>query len=95
MEPIKFKESNKTLLKPEGVSDAECGSLPVHVADGTLVSCWKPTIRERLSILFFGRVWLWVWSGETQPPVALDGKKTIFKYEVKNDRYDSNDQFPG
>lgn len=30
MNPINFPESNKTLTKPEGWTDDECSSLPIH-----------------------------------------------------------------
>jgi hypothetical protein len=79
MEPINFSQSNKILLKPESMSDKECGSLPV-LTDGTqCLSLWRMTWRERISALLFGRVWLWVYSGETQPPVALEVSRDIFE----------------
>jgi hypothetical protein len=37
------------------------------------------TWKERLSALFFGKVWLSVHSGHTQPPVWLMAEKEIFK----------------
>jgi len=83
MEPIQFKEANKTLTKPQGMTDEQCGNLPTYSDGVQCISCWKMTWRERLSALFFGRVWLWVISGVTQPPVALEAKKNIFK-EVKD-----------
>jgi len=79
MQPIKFPQANKNLVKPEGMTDEECGTLPVYSNGEQLISCWHPTWRERLSILIWGRVWLWVWSGRTQPPVALEAKRDIFQ----------------
>jgi len=79
MQPISFKESNKTLGKPQGWTDEQCSPLPVFSDGKQCISLWKPTIKERLSILFFGRVWLWVWTGATQPPVSIEGKKKVFK----------------
>ena len=78
MKPIKFPQANKTLTAPQGMTEEECGALPVFSNGGQCVSCWQPTLKERLFILIFGKVWLWVWSGYTQPPVALEGKRTIF-----------------
>ena len=79
MKPTQFPESTKTLQRPDGMTEQECGPLPVY-NDGTQsVSCWQMTWRERFSALFFGRVWLTVVFGYTQPPVALDAKKTIFE----------------
>lgn len=79
MKPIIFKESNKDLLKPQGMTDAECGSLPVFTDGQQCVSRWQLTWKERFQILFFGRIWLGVLSGQTQPPVWLDSQKTVFK----------------
>lgn len=78
MEPNKFDEANKNLLKPEGMTDEECGSLPVYTDGKVCISLWKMTWLERLSALFFGKVWLFVYSGQTQPPVALMATKQIF-----------------
>ena len=78
MEPINFKQANKNLLKPEGWTDEECGSLPVHSDGKVCVSLWQMTWRERLSALFFGKVWLFVHSGQTQPPVGLTVTKEVF-----------------
>jgi hypothetical protein len=36
------------------------------------------TWRERISALLFGKVWLYVHSGLTQPPVALQSMRDIF-----------------
>lgn len=79
MDPVEFKESTKVLTRPEGMTDQECG--PLHVwSDGSqTVSLWRPTWRERLSILLFGRVWLAVLFGETQPPVSIEGRRVYFK----------------
>jgi len=82
MEPMNFAQANKNLLKPEGWTDEECSSLPVFTDGTQCISLWKMTWRERLSALFFGKVWLAVISGQTQPPVWLMAEKEIFK-EVK------------
>jgi len=82
MKPIKFREFNKELQKPVGVADGECGALPIYGDGMKCISCWQPSFRERLSILLFGRVWLWVFSGETQPPVALEGTRSVFMYGI-------------
>jgi len=78
MNPIEFKEANKQLLKPHNMTDEECGPLHVWTNGKECMSCWRPTLRERLSILFFGKVWLSVLSGKTQPPVALWAAKQGF-----------------
>lgn len=84
MKAIKFKQANKNLLKPDSMTDEECSSLWVFTDGRQCVSCWKLNLKQRLSALFFGRVWLSVLSGYTQPPVWLDCTKTVFE-EGKKD----------
>jgi len=81
MLPIKFKEANMTLLKPASMTDEECKSLPVFTDGFECVSCWKLSWKERLSALVFGKIWLSVLSGKTQPPVWLACSDTVFTEE--------------
>lgn len=78
MEPTNFPQANKVLTKPQDMTEEECGDLRVWSDGTTCVSLWKPTFRERLSILVFGNVWLHIVSGYTQPPVAVEGKRNIW-----------------
>lgn len=78
MKPIKFKEANITLNKPQSMSDDECGPLPVYSDDRECLSCWRLSWGERFSALIFGRAWLTVFSGSTQPPVYVQIVKTVF-----------------
>lgn len=77
MKPIKFEQANKNLLKPESMTDEECSSLWVYNDGRECISCWRLTWKERIKALLFGRVWLSVLSGRTQPPVWLTCCKTI------------------
>lgn len=78
MKPIDFKQSTKVLQRSSEVTDDGCASLPVW-SDGTqCVSCWKPSLSERISLVFGGQLWLGVASGSTQPPVFLSGRN-VFK----------------
>lgn len=79
LKPIKFPEANRNLLKPESMADNECGSLWVYTDGVECFSCWKLGWRERLNILLYGKVWLSVLSGHTQPPVAVLVGKQIFR----------------
>lgn len=78
MIPTAFPEQNKTLTKPQGMTDEECGSLPVYNDGEQSVSCWRMSWRERLSALWHGKVWLQVYAGQTQPPVSLTAASSIF-----------------
>lgn len=74
MNPIKFKGYEKLLRAPRGwdvTKRGPCVDLPVLVQDDVCISFWKPTWRERLSLLLGKSVILYVASGQTQPPVAL------------------------
>ena len=81
MQPANFEEANKLLNgnqkqyseQVEGVD-----ALPIYTNGEQCISLWKMSFRERLSALFFGRVWLAVLSGNTQPPVAIHATKKYF-----------------
>ena len=81
IEPIKFPEANKNLLKPNEMTDEECRSLWVYCDGEQCISCWKLGWKERISALLFGNIWLSVLGGQTQPPVWIDSKKTVFNRE--------------
>jgi hypothetical protein len=66
------------------MTQEECADLPIWTDGVQCISCWKMSFRERLAALFFGKVWLTVVFGETQPPVALWSKKTIFLQKKEN-----------
>ena len=72
MKPTEFEYQTNILSRPKGMTENECGSLAIHTDGHTCISLWRMTWRERVSALIFGRVWLSIHSGVTQPPVALD-----------------------
>lgn len=71
MKPTEFKEQNKVLSKPDNMTDEECSSLPVYTDGKLCISCWELTWRDIWQIIKTRRVWLWVLSGRTQPPVIV------------------------
>jgi hypothetical protein len=79
MNPATFKHHTQILTRPQSMTDEECGPLPIFGDGQQCISLWKMSLRERFSALIFGKVWLWVWSGRTQPPVALEARREIFK----------------
>lgn len=55
MSPVEFPEQTTVFAKDQ----PEYQPLPAHCApDGTVVSCWRLTRRERIKLLFTGRLWL-------------------------------------
>lgn len=83
MKPIDFPQSTKVLQRPSIMTDEECQSLHVWNDGKQCVSCWKPTIAERMKILFGGNVWLGVLSGKSQPPVFVSGETVFAKASIK------------
>ena len=79
MEPMQFKQANKNLLKPESMTDEECGNLPVFTDGVQCISLWKMTWKERLLALLFGKLWVYVISGYTQPPIGFIIDREIFR----------------
>ncbi len=77
MKPIKFSNSNRTLLKPSDMSDEECSFLDVYASDKPCIYCWKMSRWERLSCFLFGKIWVYVLGGDNQPPM-LSFQKDIF-----------------
>jgi hypothetical protein len=77
MIPVDFTQSNTTLTKPTNMTDEECSSLRVYNDGEKFISCWRPSWRERLSVLFFGKVWIWIF-GQGHPPVYVEGNRTVF-----------------
>ena len=71
MKPIDFPASNKLLGKPDSMTDDECSSLHVYADGRQCISCWQGNWKDRLRFLLTGKLWLWVVSGHTQPPVAV------------------------
>lgn len=83
MKPIDFSQSTKILQRPSTMPESECQSLPVWSDGKQCVSCWKPTFKERVKILFTGKVWLGVLSGKTQPPVFVSGERIFGRIPLK------------
>lgn len=70
MTPTAFPQSNRTLTAPSGMPN--CSELAVFTDGEHCISAWRPSWRERFAVLFGRPVWLWVVSGQTQPPVLLE-----------------------
>jgi len=85
VKPIQFKEQTKVLQKPESMTDEECGTLPIWNDGKRCISCWKMSFKERLKALLYGKIWIHVLSGETQPPIAIECDKTVFIKEESDD----------
>ncbi len=82
MKPLEFEQQSDILGKPDTMTDEECGPLPIYSDGQQCISLWRMSWRERVSSLLFGRVWLHVHSGRTQPPVGLQVTREVFEYDA-------------
>lgn len=92
MLPASFKLSNRLLGAPLGhvpeeSSVGEIMALPIWTDGEQSISRWRPTLRERVSILLFGNVWVTVWFGGNQPPIAVTGVRTMLKEAPPADKW--------
>lgn len=75
MKPIDFDEANGVLLGgPADRFRTEKSVDDLHVyrdEERHIISCWKASWRERFRFLITGRVWLWVLTPKTHPPIAV------------------------
>ena len=65
MNAIPFPEANK-VLTAHG-----CNDLPVFSDGEQCVSCWQPSPEERAAIAAGAPIFLHIFTGHSQPPVAL------------------------
>jgi len=57
MKPIKFKESNIVFAE----NQPEYLPLPAYKNDkGDVISCWQLSFKERIKILFTGKIWFYI-----------------------------------
>lgn len=71
MKPIEFKEMNYQIAKEQ----PEYLTLPAHISgEGITTSCWQLTFKEKIKLLFTGKLYLQVMTGggklQPQKPCA-------------------------
>ena len=83
MIPKTFKGMNAIYAKDQ----PEYLPLPVHKTDGgTVTSCWKLSLFERIQVLFGGTIWLRVLTfNQPLQPMKLLIKGPFSEKELKND----------
>ena len=78
MKIVKFKECNVTYAENQD----EYLDLPAHKAeDGCVTSCWGLNLKERLSVLFTGKIFLQILTFNK----PLQPLKMVVKNPVEND----------
>lgn len=71
IKPIEFVKQNINFTKPEGLDD--CDTLPAYTDGEQCISCWQFSLRERIKILFTGKLWVGV-LGRRPLPMWLDAR---------------------
>lgn len=74
MKSIEFPEANTKLGPPADMTREDCSDLHIYRDGVYCISCWKPTEEEIEEIQSGKPIWLYVHSGGTQTPVALQTK---------------------
>lgn len=67
-----FPEQNFKFIRPAGMTEEECGDLPVYMDGQEIVSCWELSGEELDEVKRTGCVWLMVF-GQITPPVCVLG----------------------
>ena len=67
MEPINFEQANFT-WKGDG---KEVMDLPAYRDETQTISLWKLSWRERLKLLWTGKLWHWTFSGKVFVPTLI------------------------
>ena len=57
MKPIKFKYCN-TIYAEKQSEYQEFPALKIESKEGEIISCWKLSFKERIILLFTGKMWL-------------------------------------
>ena len=72
MKPRAFPQANCRLLPPPGIDN--CDPLETYRApEGFILSHWQMSAEELDEVnRNGGRLWLYVWSGQSAPPVAIE-----------------------
>lgn len=82
MKPIEFKQQNCVFAKDQ----PEYQPLPalrLDTREGEVISCWRLSLRERIKILFTGKMWLslTMFGKPLTPSFMSPFRKEIFKTE--------------
>ena len=79
MKPIKFKDQNITFAE----NQPEYQPLPalrLETKEGEVISCWKMSFKERIKILFLGKIWLsiYTFNKPLMPSYLTTNRKEVY-----------------
>jgi hypothetical protein len=70
MRPIHFQEANTEFVKPNGMTDEECGPLSAYVGENHISTVWQPN-KEDIEAINAGRPIIVQVCGLSLPPISL------------------------
>lgn len=71
--PTGFPECNKVLSAPAGVSEEQCGNLPIFTNGECCISCWQFSAEEIEQLIANkGKLYFVIHSGATQYPMSIE-----------------------
>ena len=89
MKAVEFKHQNIVFAKdqPEYMP---LPALRIDSPQGEVVSCWKMSFKERIKVLFFGRVWLSLMSFNKPltPSYMSVNRKDVYSHPDDSVRWD-------
>lgn len=81
MKPIKFKHHNIVYAKDQK-EYMPLPALKIPSKEGQVITCWKLTFKEKMKVLFTGKVWLnlWTFNKDLQPQYVSIDRRKIFDH---------------
>ncbi len=85
MKPIKFKQQNVTFAENQK-EYLPLPALKLNTPQGQIISCWKLSFKDKLKILFIGKIWLNIMSFNKplMPCYISTNRKDVFSLENDN-----------
>ena len=85
MKPIEFKHQNIVFAKDQPEYQP-LPALKIDSPEGEVISCWKMSFKERVKIVFTGRVWLSLMSfnGPLTPSFLAVNRKEVYSHPSDN-----------
>ena len=85
MKPVNFKHQNVVFAKNQP-EYRPVPALKLDSSNGEVVSCWKMSFKERLRVLFLGRIWvsLLTFNKPLTPSYLSTNRKDVYSHTDDN-----------
>lgn len=74
---VTWPGANKVLGPPQGMDETQVSNLPIFTNGVTCVSCWELSDEALAEIIRTKRVFISIFSGQTQPPVYVGSEDEV------------------